>query len=395
MDRIIFHIDVNSAYLSWSALKLLQENPDSIDIRTIPAIIGGDQQTRHGIVVAKSLSAKKIYHIQTAEPVASAMKKCPTLTIVPPDHQLYAKCSKQFIDFLKSLTPDIEQVSIDECFLDYTGFSHRYKSPESCAEYIRNYIYKNFGFTVNVGISSNKLLAKMASDFEKPNKTHTLFPHEIQKKMWPLPVSELFMAGHAAVSVLHKLDIHTIGDLANMDPKILILHLKSHGKLLWEYANGIDNSPVESEPSQAKGIGNSVTLAKDLTTTQEAYEVLRQLSHKVAKRLTAAHQSANNLCVEIKYATFEKYTRQMPLAHSTQNGDELYKYSCKLFDALWNGNPIRLLGVRAGKLIDDDEPVQLDLFSYNSVENEKKQKLDRAMDKIRDKYGVGAIKKGI
>lgn len=395
MNRIIFHIDVNSAFLSWSAIKLLKENPDSVDIRTIPSIIGGDQQTRHGIVVAKSLSAKKIYHIQTAEPVASAMKKCPTLTIIPPDHQLYAKCSKQFIVFLKSLTPDIEQVSIDECFLDFTGIAHRYQSPEHCAEYIRNYIYENFGFTVNVGISSNKLLAKMASDFEKPNKTHTLYPHEIQKKMWPLPVSELFMAGHATVSVLHKLDIHTIGDLATMDPKILMLHLKSHGKLLWEYANGIDNSPVESEPAQAKGIGNSTTLAKDLTTSQEAYEVLRQLSYKVSKRLTAAHQSANNLCVEIKYATFEKYTRQMPLATSTQNGDILYRNSCQLFDALWNGNAIRLLGVRAGKLSDADEPVQLDLFNYHPEEDEKKKKLDKAMGKIRDKYGVGAIKKGI
>jgi len=213
--------------------------------------------------------------------------------------------------------------------------------------------------------------------------------------MWPLPVSELFMAGHATVSVLHKLDIHTIGDLAAMDPKILSLHLKSHGKLLWEYANGIDNSPVENEPSQAKGIGNSITLAKDLTTPQEAYEVLRQLSYKVSKRLVSAHQLSNNLCVEIKYATFEKYTKQMPLTTSTQNGDILYRNSCQLFDALWNGNAIRLLGVRAGKLTDDDEPVQLDLFNYHPEEDEKKKKLDKEMGKIRDKYGVGAIKKGI
>ncbi len=395
MDRIIFHIDVNSAYLSWSAIKLLKENPNSIDIRTIPSIIGGDQQTRHGIVVAKSISAKKIYHIQTAEPVASAIKKCPTLTIIPPDHQLYAQCSQQFIDFLKSLTPDIEQVSIDECFLDFTGIAHRYQSPEICADYIRSYILENFGFTVNVGISSNKLLAKMASDFEKPNKTHTLYPHEIQKKMWPLPISELFMAGHATVSVLHKLDIHTIGDLAVIDPKLLMLHLKSHGKLLWEYANGIDHSPVESEPTQAKGIGNSVTLAKDLTTPQEAYKILRQLSHKVSKRLLAAHQSANNLCIEIKYSNFQKYTRQMPLANATQNVEDLYLNSCKLFDSLWNGNSIRLLGVRAGKLVNDNEPIQLDLFSYHSADNTKKKRLDEAMGKIRDKYGAGAIKKGI
>ncbi len=365
MDRIIFHIDVNSAYLSWSAIDLLQANPDSVDIRTIPAIIGGNRKTRHGIVLAKSLSAKNTYHIHTAEPVANALKKCPTLTIIPPDHDSYSRHSKQFVGFLRSLTSEIEQVSVDECYLDYTSIASRFSSPEEGAAYIRNYIYSHFGFTVNVGISSNKVLAKMASDFEKPNKTHTLFPDEIQKKMWPLPISSLFMAGHASVAVLQKLDIHTIGDLARMDPAILSLHLKSHGKMLWEYANGIDNSSIESEPSQAKGIGNSTTLASDLTTAQEAYSILLQLSTKVGHRLEKAGQSANNLCVEIKYATFDKYTRQMPLSSPTQDGKKLYHAACHLFDTLWNGNPIRLLGVRAGKLTDADEPVQLDLYSYD------------------------------
>ena len=383
MDRIIFHIDVNSAYLSWSAIDLLQANPDSVDIRTIPAIIGGNRKTRHGIVLAKSLSAKNTYHIHTAEPVANALKKCPTLTIIPPDHDSYSRHSKQFVCFLRSLTPEIEQVSVDECYLDYTTIASRFSSPEEGAAYIRNYIYSHFGFTVNVGISSNKVLAKMASDFEKPNKTHTLFPDEIQKKMWPLPISSLFMAGH------------TIGDLARMDPAILSLHLKSHGKMLWEYANGIDNSSIESEPSQAKGIGNSTTLASDLTTAQEAYSILLQLSTKVGHRLEKAGQSANNLCVEIKYATFDKYTRQMPLSSPTQDGKKLYHAACHLFDTLWNGNPIRLLGVRAGKLTDADEPVQLDLFSYDPKAIEKEQKMERAMDKIREKFGKDLIQKGI
>ena len=215
------------------------------------------------------------------------------------------------------MTPEIEQVSIDECYLDYTGISQHFSSPEEGAAYIRNYIYNNFGFTVNVGISSNKVLAKMASDFEKPNKTHTLFPWEIQKKMWPLPISSLFMAGHASVAVLQKLEIQTIGDLAKMNPSLISLHLKSHGKLLWEYANGIDNSPVESEPSQAKGVGNSTTLAKDLSVAAEAYPVLQQLCKKVGERLNHSEQAANNLCVEIKYSTFDKYTRQMPLTAPT------------------------------------------------------------------------------
>ena len=340
MDRIIFHIDVNSAYLSWSAIDLLQANPDSVDIRTIPAIIGGNRKTRHGIVLAKSLPAKNMYHIHTAEPVANALKKCPTLTIVPPDHDSYSRHSKQFVGFLRTLTPEIEQVSVDECFLDYTSIASRFSSPEEGAAYIRNYIYSHFGFTVNVGISSNKVLAKM-------------------------------------------------------DPAILTMHLKSHGKMLWKYANGIDNSTLESEPSQAKGIGNSTTLASDLTTAQEAYPILLQLSTKVGHRLEKAGQSANNLCVEIKYATFEKYTRQMPLSSPTQDGKKLYRAACHLFDTLWNGNPIRLLGVRAGKLTDADEPVQLDLFSYDPKAIEKEQKMERAMDKIREKFGKDLIQKGI
>lgn len=394
MNRIIFHIDVNSAYLSWSALKLLKEDPTSVDIRTIPAIIGGDRETRHGIVLAKSISAKKIYGIRTAEPVASALKKCPSLTIIPPDHKLYSAYSRRLMQFLRSLTDKIEQVSIDECYMDYTDIAGRFSSPEEGAAYIRNHVRDIYGFTVNVGISTNKLLAKMASDFEKPDKTHTLYPWEIEKKMWPLPISELFMAGHASVAVLEKLDIHTIGDLARMNPQILTLHLKSHGRTLWEYANGIDDSPVENEPAQAKGIGNSTTLPEDIATARDAYPVLRRLSNKVGKRLETAGQAANNLCVEIKYATFDKYSRQMPLPEATQDGNVLWQNACTLFDALWNGNPIRLLGVRAGKLTDQSEPVQMSLFSYDPAAVAKQQKLDRALDAIRGKYGDGAVVKG-
>ena len=393
MAKVIFHIDVNSAYLSWTATEQLK-NGAEIDIRTIPAIIGGDQKSRHGIVLAKSIPAKR-YGIHTGEPVANAFRKFSNLKSFPPDHKMYHRKSEALMEYLSDFCPDIEQVSVDECFLDYTSIASRFSSPEEGAAYIRNYIYSHFGFTVNVGISSNKVLAKMASDFEKPNKTHTLFPEEIQQKMWPLPISSLFMAGHASVAVLQKLEIRTIGDLAKMDPAILTMHLKSHGKMLWKYANGIDNSTLESEPSQAKGIGNSTTLASDLTTAQEAYPILLQLSTKVGHRLEKAGQSANNLCVEIKYATFEKYTRQMPLSSPTQDGKKLYRAACHLFDTLWNGNPIRLLGVRAGKLTDADEPVQLDLFSYDPKAIEKEQKMERAMDKIREKFGKDLIQKGI
>ncbi|MDD3340159.1 MAG: DNA polymerase IV [Lachnospiraceae bacterium] len=403
MERIIFHIDVNSAFLSWSAVEKLKKDPNAVDLRTIPSAIGGDRASRHGIILAKSVPAKK-YHVQTAEPVAKALQKCPNLVLEPSNHAMYHIYSHQFIDFLCSLTPDIEQVSIDECYLDFTGIAHNFESPVAGACYIKDTIYKRFGFTVNVGISSNKLLAKMASDFEKPNKVHTLFPCEIQEKMWPLPVSELFMAGHASVATLQKLEINTIGDLAKTDPALLCLHLKSHGQLLWEYANGIDDSPLDSEPYQLKGIGNSTTLPKDAVTTEEARIVLRKLSEKVGQRLRDAKQNASTICVEIKYATFVSVSHQTQLHTPTSVNEIIYKNSCDLFDALWNHTPIRLLGIRTGKLTDIAEPVQLNLFDYAPLQTTaskkaaqkstaKQAQLDQALDKIRTKYGKDSIKR--
>jgi DNA polymerase IV len=277
--RIIFHIDVNSAYLSWTAVEQLK-NGAKVDIRTIPAIIGGDQKSRHGIVLAKSIPAKK-YGIRTGEPVANAFRKCPNLKSYPPDHQMYREYSRRLMDFLRTYTTHIEQVSVDECYMDFTEIADRFTSPVEGANEIKDEVYKRFGFTVNVGISSRKVLAKMASDFEKPNKVHTLFPEEVPVKMWPLPIGELFMAGRSSVETMKKLEIYTIGDLANTDPAILELHLKSHGRKLWEFANGLDDSEVESVRAEAKGVGNSTTLPKDLTTEEEALPVLKDLAASV------------------------------------------------------------------------------------------------------------------
>lgn len=396
MDRIIFHIDVNSAFLSWSAVEKCRLDPTAVDLRTIPSIIGGDQESRHGVVLAKSTPAKK-FKIQTGEPISQALKKCPFLTIEPANHGLYHQFSDKFIGFLKSMTDQIEQVSIDECYLDFTTIAEKYESPIAAADYIRKSILHQFGFTVNVGISSNKLLAKMASDFEKPDRTHTLFPGEIQKKMWPLPVSELFMAGRASVEILQKLEIMTIGDLAKANPDMIALHLKSHGRLLWEYANGIDDSPVENEPAQAKGIGNSTTLPKDLTTSAEAKAVLRQLADKVSFRLQKSEQCASSICVEIKYHTFVSVSHQMAIHTPTFSGDIIYQHACTLFDALWDQTPIRLLGIRTTKLSSSSEPVQMNLFDIDMKEIEKGQKrkkLEDALVKVRGKYGDDIIRRG-
>lgn len=398
MEQIIFHIDVNSAYLSWTAVEQLK-NGAEVDLRTIPAIIGGNQESRHGVVLAKSPLAKK-YGIRTGEPVAQAFRKCPDLVMAPPNHKMYQEYSRRLMEFLQTYTPDIEQVSVDECFMDFTGISYLYLSPVEAAFEIKDAVYEKFGFTVNIGISVNHLLAKMASDFEKPNKVHTLFQKEIPVKMWPLPISELYMAGRSSVEVLNKLEIRTIGELAKADPNLLELHLKSHGRTLWEFANGIDHEKVRRGHVENKGIGNSTTLAKDAVTEEEAKKVLLWLAESVGGRLRKEKQRAGMVSVEIKYHTFQTVSHQKQLETASNADQVIYKAACELFRELWNQEPIRLLGIRTSKLQDESAPVQMSIFDFQtkqeeqSVKNKKHQKLDKALDVIRKKYGEDAVKKG-
>ena len=404
-NTVIFHIDVNSAYLSWTALEKLK-NGSSVDLRTIPSIIGGDEKSRHGVVLAKSGPAKK-FGIRTGEPVASAVRKCPGLVMEPPDHQLYRQYSKAMFELLSDFTPDLEQVSIDECYLDFTPVAHFYPSPEAAAALMRDRIFNTFGFTVNIGISSVKVLAKMASDFEKPGKIHTLYPEEISKKMWHLPVSDLFMVGGRSAAALERLGLRTIGDLAHADPDFLISHFKSHGKLIWQYANGIDPSPVMPEHQDAKGIGNSTTLALDVTSPDEAKKVLLSLTENVSRRLEKAGQLAGTVAVEIKYFDFSKASHQAPAFSPCCDVPSLYRLACSLFDSLWDGRPVRLLGVRASRLSAAGDPVQLSIFDLPSPADhtekeeascapspDKLKKLDAAMKDLRKKYGKDIVHRG-
>lgn len=405
MSKIIFHIDVNSAFLSWSAVEKLKNGFD-VDLREIPAIIGGDEASRHGIVLAKSVSAKK-YGVTTGEPIAQALRKCANLVMEPPNHKMYREYSRQLMDYFKTYTPDIEQLSVDECFLDYTPIAHLYGEPAAFANRLKDEVKNKFGFTVNVGISEVKILAKMASDFEKPDKVHTLWKNEIEQKMWPLPVSELFMVGKSSLPKLRNLGIHTIGDLAKMNPDILEAHLKSFGKLIWENANGIGSDVVESEETAAKGVGNSTTLREDVTDAAIAKKVLLTLAESVSGRLRKHELLAGNVAVEIKYSDFTKCSHQAPFLSPTNSTSKIYELSCALFDALWNGSPIRLLGIRTSKLQDVAEPVQMSLFDMEFPEmtkketslktgpsNEKLEKLDKAMDEIKKRFGDGAIVRG-
>ena len=373
---IIFHIDVNSAYLSWTAVEQLK-NGAKVDIREIPAIIGGDQTSRHGVVLAKSTFAKK-YGIRTGEPVANAFRKCPNLVMYPPDHRMYREKSRQMMEYLKTFTKEIEQVSVDECYMDFTKIAARYSSPIDGALEIKEGIKKKFGFTVNVGISTNKLLAKMASDFEKPDRIHTLFPEEIEVKMWPLPIKDLYMAGKSSVQVLKKLEINTIGALAQADPDLISLHLKSHG---------------QSEPEEAKGIGNSTTLREDARTMEEVCPVFEELAQSVGRRLKKAGKKAGMVSAEIKYYDFRTLSHQMQLEKPSNESDIICKAAVNLFREVWTGEPVRLLGIRTSKLSDENEPEQLTIFDMKpeAEPDEKHKRLRKAMDELNKKYGEGAV----
>lgn len=393
MDSVFFHIDVNSAFLSWTALNRMTQG-DPVDLREIPSIIGGDMEKRHGVVLAKSIPAKK-YDIRTGEPIVNAFRKCPRLTMASPDHKLYRRYSHMLMEYLAGICPDIKQVSIDECYMDYRPIAQNYPSPLECARMIRENVRERFGFTVNVGISDRKVLAKMASDFKKPDMTHTLFVSEIKEKLWPLPISALFMCGHSSVEALRKLEILTVGDLAKADPAIIEMHLKSHGKLLWEYANGIDSSAVFSEPSKCKGIGNSITLPKDAVTVAQAKEVLLKLSESVGKRLRAENVRALMISVEIKYSDFQTISHQTTLQTATDSDTMIYQTACRLFEECWNHNPIRLLGIRTSKLSESCEPVQLSIFDLQSAsQTERQTRLDNAIDTIRKRFGSDAVVRG-
>ncbi len=399
---IIFHIDVNSAFLSWSALEkpIDEEHPD---LRTIPSIIGGDEKSRHGVVLAKSTPARA-YGIRTGEPVASALKKCPFLVLEPPNHSLYRRRSRELMELLGTYTSDLEQLSIDECFLDFGPIAHSFSSPKAAARQMADRIRQELGFTVNIGISTNRLLAKMASDFQKPDRVHTLYPEEIPAKMWPLPVDELYMVGHSSAERLHKLGIHTIKDLARTDPELLVSHFKSHGRQMWEYANGIASDLIVPDQHSVKGIGNSITLSSDALTRENAVPVLLSLAETVSGRLRKEGMLAQSVTVEIKYSDFTSASHQMPTPSPIDTTQALFWISCQLFDEFWNGSPIRLLGIRTGKLIDQNTPTQLSLFDLDFSHTpeksrtmpslEKQRKMDQAMDTIRKKYGNSAVIRG-
>ena len=389
--RTIMHIDVNSAFLSWQAVYNLQKG-DTLDLREIPSVVGGSQADRRGIVLAKSTPAKA-YGIQTGEVLWQARQKCPNLVSVPPNYELYMKCSNALYEVVKEYSPKIQRFSVDEMFVDYTGMEGHFGEPVEAAHMIKNRIKQELGFTVNVGIGCNKLTAKVAGDFKKPDMVHTLYPQEISQKMWPLPVEDLFMVGRQTKKKLNLLNINTIGQLANADLKLLNNKLKSFGTVIWRYANGIDESPVRSGYFlQMKGIGNSTTIRFDVTDTYTARKVLLSLTESVALRLRVAHSCCRVVSVEIRNSDLENYSHQRKLFSPTSITNEIYRNVAELFEECWKGEKIRHLGVRVTDFC-SDEFIQPSFF--DEQDRDKKNALDSAIDNIRYKYGNSAVMRGI
>lgn len=386
MEREILHVDVNNAFLSWTAVEKLK-NGETIDIRTIPAIIGGDEAQRKGIVLAKSNIAKQ-FGIQTGEPIFFARKKCPNIQIFQGDFNVYRKYSNALYNLLLEYTDKIERYSIDECFLDLTGYLPKTRKLIDVAYEISKRVREELGFTVNIGVAPNKLLAKMASDFEKPNKVHILYKEEIETKMWQLPVAELFMVGRRSLPKLQKMGIKTIGDLAKSEEKLLIKNFGKYGKMIWEYSNGIDNEEVNYIKEKPKNIGNSITLPYDYNDIEKIEEVLLALVEQVSYRLRNQEMFANVVNVQIKTNEFKVFSHQRKLDFATDSTKIIGKEAKKLLTEIYNNTPIRLIGVSVSGLVEKEER-QISLFE--NVENEKQKKIDSVLDNIKEKYGYEAI----
>ena len=386
MERQILHVDVNNAFLSWTAIDRLEAG-ETLDIRTIPAVIGGDEASRHGVVLAKSMKAKE-FGIKTGEPIYQARRKCPNLQVFQGDYTSYQKHSNDLYQLLLEYTDHIERFSIDECFMDMTLFLQPKERLIDKAYEINKRVKEELGFTVNIGVAGNKLLAKMASDFRKPDRVHTLYKEEIKTKMWTLPISELFMVGRKSIPKLAQMGIKTIEDLANQDEKMLIKRFGKHGKMMWEYANGIDESPVVYQPEQPKCIGNSITLPEDIYNIHRLNEVLLALSEQVAFRLRKHELKANVVSVQIKTKDFITYSHQKTLTSPTNNTREIYETGKELLEKLHQNRGIRLIGIQTSKLVEKDQ-MQLSIFE-NAI-NIKQEKIEDVVNDLKKKYGYEVI----
>lgn len=387
-ERFIFHIDVNNAFLSWTAVYLLN-NGFNKDIRKIPSVIGGDEHSRHGIVLAKSPVAKKL-GVKSAEPIYMAKKKCPDLEVYPPQYKWYYKKSRELMDYLSKYSPHLEQYSVDECFLDMSGMTYIYKDLEKLAYHIKDEVKEKFGYTVNIGIGNNKLCAKMASDFEKPDKVHTLYKDEIVSKLWPLDVGDLFMCGKSTKNELNKLSIYTIGDLAKKDLKFLERHFKSQGRYLYNASRGLDDDKVEVKTSKNQSISVTETLPFNTTDPDKLKEILFRQTEEITRELRSKKLFTKTVAVIFKNSSFVSYSAQATLDKPTNNTKEILKKIYEVFDDNYKEDEIRLIGARLANLTNTKEE-QISLFDEEE-KTELEDNIQKTIDNINNKFGKSLIK---
>lgn len=392
MERTVLHIDVNSAYLSWEACFRKRSGITGPDLREIPSAVGGNPETRHGIILAKSKPCKP-YGIQTGETLYNALKKCPHLVIVPPNYSLYMEYSGRMMDLIREYSPSVKRFSIDECFVDLTGVICFYKTPMELAEEIKNRIRDELGFTVSVGVSTNKLLAKMASEFIKPDGLSTCWKHEIPEKIWTLPIADLYMCGRKTEAKMHSRGIYKIGDFAAYRREAAVAWLGKFGGMLHDYANGIESTAVDAVYTpKNRGLGNSTTTPKDVTTKAGARMYLLSLTEMVAMRLRVEKVVCSLVSVTLRDNTFRTYAHQRKLLFATDSTNVIYKVACELLDEMWTGEPLRHFGVRVTEF-GLAENAQISFFE--PFDASKWTRIDPVIDRLRARFGKNSVTRAV
>ena len=385
MENGILHVDMNNFYASVETLYAPQ-------YRDVPMAVAGDKESRHGIILAKNMLAKA-KGVQTAEPIWQAMRKCPGLQLVPPHHERYAYFSQLAKKIYQDYTDRVEAFSLDECWLDVYGSGLLFGDGRRIAETIRQRVKAELGLTVSIGVSFNKIFAKLGSDYKKPDAVTEFGRREMEEIIWNMPCSDLLLVGPSTEKTLRRYGLHTIGDIARMEPGVMRSLLGRMGETLWVYANGLDDSPVQNVNAQEdpKTIGNSTTLPRDLTTDQEVRETLYSLAETVAARLRRHRMRAQEVQITVRSSDFQEIQRQKRLPGAARDSATLYQAAWELYKKENKSWAVRLLGLRAGRLIREDEE-QVSFFE-DGDSRKRRERLEDAVDRVRESYGSESLRR--
>jgi len=385
VENGILHVDMNNFYASVETLYAPQ-------YRDVPMAVAGDKESRHGIILAKNMLAKA-KGVQTAEPIWQAMRKCPGLQLVPPHHERYAYFSQLAKKIYQDYTDRVEAFSLDECWLDVYGSGLLFGDGRRIAETIRQRVKAELGLTVSIGVSFNKIFAKLGSDYKKPDAVTEFGRREMEEIIWNMPCSDLLLVGPSTEKTLRRYGLHTIGDIARMEPGVMRSLLGRMGETLWVYANGLDDSPVQRVDAQEepKSIGNSTTLPRDLTTDQEVRETLYSLAETVAARLRRHRMRAQEVQITVRSSDFQEIQRQKRLPGAARDSATLYQAAWELYKKENKSWAVRLLGLRAGRLIREDEE-QVSFFE-DGDSRKRRERLEDAVDRVRERYGSESLRR--